>query len=225
MAENKPVFSLSDQAKCLQREVRMRFAVYPGKVASEKSTFTQADMDREIGLMEAAADTVGKMAKNGLFRELYNTLATARTLSHEELTSEIARVQQRANQFTTDGNLLSAQNECVKLAGLTLRLAELIGELTAKPQADAHEASAPASALPVIPATAAASSAGTEAASVEQKQEIMRLLNHPAVARSEKTKTLLNINRLTPEKATAQIERLNGLIAEHEGPTTYRKAS
>ncbi|RSK50070.1 hypothetical protein [Hymenobacter rigui] len=206
--------------QCLHREVTMRWGVYPGRVAAGK--ITQGQMDREIGLMSAAAQTIEKMAKNGSFRTLYNAAAEARTYSHAELMQEIARVQIRANQLITDGNMASAQAECVKLAGLTLRLSELIGELLVKPQSDAPVVSAPDLALPATPATAAANS---DYATVEQKTEIIRLLNHPAIERKEKTKVLLNINRISPDKATETIEHLNQLIDAYDGSTTYAKAS
>ncbi|RSK29879.1 hypothetical protein [Hymenobacter metallilatus] len=220
MKENQVIYPLPDQVRCLRREVTMRYAVYPGRVAAQK--MSQAEMDREIGTMQAAADSIEKMAKNGLFREAWNTLAEARTYAHAELMQEITRVQQRANQFTTDGNLASAQAECRKLAGLTLRLSELIGELLAKPQSDAPVVSAPNLLLTATPATAAANSAY---ATVEQKQAIIGLLNHPAIERKEKTKVLLNINRISPDKATETIEHLNVLIDAYDGPTSYAKAS
>lgn len=216
----KPVFTLSEQVQCLHREVQMRYAVYPGRVAGGK--MTQADMDREIGMMSAAAQTIERMAKNGSFRALYNAAAEARTYSHAELMDQITRTQQRANQFTTDGNMQSTQVECLKLAGLTLRLSELIGELLEKPQADAPVVSAPDFQLPATPATAAANDG---LATKEQRIEIMRLLSHPAIERREKTKVLLNINRLNAEKATDAIEHLNATIDAYDGPTHYAKAS
>ncbi|MET4106012.1 hypothetical protein [Hymenobacter sp. UYP22] len=221
MKENQVIYPLPEQVRCLRREVTMRYAVYPGRVAAQK--ITQADMDREIGTMEAAADTIEKMAKNGLFRETWNTLAAARTRTHAELTQDIADSQVRANQLTKDGNLASAQAECVKLAGLTLRLSELIAELLEKPQASAPGASAPALAVPVPSAIAAARP--LEYASVEQRENIIRLLNHPAITRQKKTNVLLNINKYTPEMADIHLNQLQGLIDEHEGPVTFRKAS
>ncbi|WP_426491103.1 hypothetical protein [Hymenobacter sp. 102] len=216
----QPIFTLPEQVQCLYREVRMRKGVYPGQVAAGK--ITQDQMDREIGLMSTAAQTIERMAKNGSFRALYKAETEARSYSHAELMDQIFRTQQRANQFTTDGNLASAQTECLKLAGLTLRLSELIGELLAKPQSDAPLVSAPDLALPATPVTAAANS---DYATLEQKTEIIRLLNHPAIARPEKTKVLLNINRISQDKATETIEHLNATIDAYDGPTTYAKAS
>lgn len=55
---------------------------------------------------------------------------------------------------------------------------------------------------------AAATAAPEAAATKEQKQDIVRLLNHPAVSRPRKTKVLLNINRLTDAQAVAIIVTL-----------------
>jgi len=97
MKDTQPVFSLTDQAQCLHRGIRMRYAVYPGKVAQRKPGFTQADMDREIGLMQAAADTVEKMVKNGQFRQLYEAVGAAGQLAMPELASQIALVLSQTN--------------------------------------------------------------------------------------------------------------------------------
>jgi hypothetical protein len=50
----------------------------------------------------------------------------------------------------------------------------------------------------------------------EQKKEIIRLLNHPMVARQEKTKMLLNLNRLDTDRAAQAIEKLLKAIDERE---------
>ena len=56
-------------------------------------------------------------------------------------------------------------------------------------------------------------------ATASQKEEIIRLLNHPVITRQEKTKMLLNINRLDEERATAAIAKLRTAIDEREnGP-------
>ncbi|MBF9140853.1 hypothetical protein [Hymenobacter properus] len=48
-------------------------------------------------------------------------------------------------------------------------------------------------------------------ATAEQKKQIICLCNHPAVSRAKKTKTLLNINRLTEAGAVALIAELLAL--------------
>lgn len=53
-------------------------------------------------------------------------------------------------------------------------------------------------------------------ATASQKEEIIRLLNHPVITRQEKTKMLLNINRLDEERATAAIAKLRSAIDERE---------
>lgn len=54
-------------------------------------------------------------------------------------------------------------------------------------------------------------------ATSSQKEEIIRLLNHPLITRQEKTKMLLNINRLDEERATQAIAKLRQAIEERQG--------
>ena len=53
-------------------------------------------------------------------------------------------------------------------------------------------------------------------ARASQKEEIIRLLNHPTVTRPEKTKMLLNINRLDEERAIQAIAKLRKAIDDRE---------
>ncbi|MBC6611846.1 hypothetical protein H8B15_13005 [Hymenobacter sp. BT507] len=53
-------------------------------------------------------------------------------------------------------------------------------------------------------------------ASAAQKEEIIRLLNHPVITRQEKTKMLLNINRLDEERATQAVAKLKKAIDDRE---------
>ena len=53
-------------------------------------------------------------------------------------------------------------------------------------------------------------------ASAELKEQIIRLLNHPVITRPEKTKMLLNINRLDEERAQQAIAKLKSAIEERE---------
>ncbi|WP_242928615.1 hypothetical protein [Pontibacter vulgaris] len=73
-------------------------------------------------------------------------------------------------------------------------------------------AAAPAEA----PATEAAPSTSVRYASAKQKEEIIRLLNNPVITRQEKTKMLLNINRLDEERASQAIDKLKKVIEERE---------
>ena len=66
------------------------------------------------------------------------------------------------------------------------------------------------------PAVAAEQAAPVQSATASQKEEIIRLLNHPVITRQEKTKMLLNINRLDEERATAAIAKLRTAIGERE---------
>ena len=76
---------------------------------------------------------------------------------------------------------------------------------------------------PVTPAPAEAPAveapAPVQYATASQKEEIIRLLNHPLITRQEKTKMLLNINRLDEERATQAIAKLRKAIEDREGTT------
>ncbi len=88
---------------------------------------------------------------------------------------------------------------------------------------------APVAAQPLMHVVAAETSATEVAeaavapvhyATAAQKEEIIRLLNHPVITRPEKTKMLLNINRLDEERAVQAIAKLRRAIDEREsGPT------
>jgi len=53
-------------------------------------------------------------------------------------------------------------------------------------------------------------------ASAKQKEEIISLLNNPVITRQEKTKMLLNINKLDEERAVQAIAKLKKVIEERE---------
>jgi len=53
-------------------------------------------------------------------------------------------------------------------------------------------------------------------ATAKQKEEIIRLLNNPVITRQEKTKMLLNINKLDEERATQAIAKLKKVIEDRE---------
>ena len=63
----------------------------------------------------------------------------------------------------------------------------------------------------------AASQPPVQYATASQKEEIIRLLNHVLITRAEKTKMLLNINRLDEERATQAIAKLRKAIEDREG--------
>jgi hypothetical protein len=62
----------------------------------------------------------------------------------------------------------------------------------------------------------AASQPPVQYATPGQKDEIIKLLNHPLITRQEKTKMLLNINRLDEERATQAIAKLRKAIEDRE---------
>lgn len=72
----------------------------------------------------------------------------------------------------------------------------------------------PAEAVAEAPAAAP-----VQYATASQKEEIIRLLNHPVITRQEKTKMLLNINRLDESRATEAIAKLRKAIEDREGTT------
>jgi len=67
-----------------------------------------------------------------------------------------------------------------------------------------------------VPAVAAEQAAPVRYATAAQKEEIIRLLNHPVISRPEKTKMLLNINRLDEERAVQAIAKLRKAIDDRE---------
>jgi len=90
--------------------------------------------------------------------------------------------------------------------------------MTAVPTASAAPVAAAAPApMKAVPAEAAAPEVSAPAyATASQKEEIIRLLNHPVISRPEKTKMLLNINRLDEERATQAIAKLKKAIDDRE---------
>lgn len=64
-----------------------------------------------------------------------------------------------------------------------------------------------------IPAT---EEANVKHATAKQKEEIIRLLNNPVITRQEKTKMLLNINKLDEERAKQSIQKLKKVIDDRE---------
>jgi hypothetical protein len=78
---------------------------------------------------------------------------------------------------------------------------------------------APAAAPAEAPVAEAPTAAPVQYATASQKEEIIRLLNHPLITRQEKTKMLLNINRLDEERATQAIAKLRKAIEDREGTT------
>lgn len=67
---------------------------------------------------------------------------------------------------------------------------------------------------------AAPAAVSVKYASAKQKEEIIRLLNNPVITRQEKTKMLLNINKLDEERATQAIAKLKKVIEDREDEQT-----
>jgi hypothetical protein len=88
--------------------------------------------------------------------------------------------------------------------------------VAAEPAVPLMRATTNAPAVPVE-APAAEAAAPVQYATASQKEEIIRLLNHPLITRQEKTKMLLNINRLDEERATQAIAKLRKAIEDREG--------
>jgi hypothetical protein len=62
-----------------------------------------------------------------------------------------------------------------------------------------------------------AEAAPVQYATASQKEEIIRLLDHPLITRQEKSKMLININRLDEERANQAIAKLKQAIEDREG--------
>lgn len=80
----------------------------------------------------------------------------------------------------------------------------------------------PAQPMMQVTSTAPVAAAADDAtdvryATAKQKEEIIRLLNNPVITRAEKTKMLLNINKLDETRAQQSIDKLRQAIAEREG--------
>jgi hypothetical protein len=109
----------------------------------------------------------------------------------------------------------------IRAAGYEPTPAEEMDYNTNLPAAAPAPAVAVAAAVPamqVVPAEAPtiAAEASVQYATASQKEEIIRLLNHPVITRQEKTKMLLNINRLDEERAVQAIAKLRKAIDERE---------
>ncbi|RNI28143.1 hypothetical protein EFA69_18900 [Rufibacter immobilis] len=87
--------------------------------------------------------------------------------------------------------------------------AKTMKAVPAEPAAEA----APAVATPVAPV---AEETVVKYATAKQKEEIIRLLNNPVITRQEKTKMLLNINKLDEERAKQSIQKLKKVIEDRE---------
>ncbi|PSR52245.1 hypothetical protein AHMF7605_01255 [Adhaeribacter arboris] len=91
------------------------------------------------------------------------------------------------------------------------------------PRVEQPQAVAETKAMKAVPAEAekheaapAPAASSVKYASAKQKEEIIRLLNNPVITRQEKTKMLLNINKLDEERATQAIAKLKKVIEDRE---------
>ena len=84
------------------------------------------------------------------------------------------------------------------------------------PVDNAPEAAPSPVAAAVSNAEPAQEEANVKYATAKQKEEIIRLLNNPVITRQEKTKMLLNINKLDEERAKQSIQKLKKVIEDRE---------
>ncbi len=91
-----------------------------------------------------------------------------------------------------------------------------MADAKAAPSAPVVEAVAPVPMKAVPAEPAAAETPSVAYATAAQKEEIIRLLNHPVITRQEKTKMLLNINRLDEERANQAVAKLRKAIEDRE---------
>ena len=61
--------SLSDQIKCVEREINMRRRIYPRRVINK--TMTEGEKDREIATMQAVLNTL-ILAQRAHFHHSFN---------------------------------------------------------------------------------------------------------------------------------------------------------
>ncbi|UOQ55622.1 hypothetical protein [Hymenobacter cellulosivorans] len=94
--------------------------------------------------------------------------------------------------------------------------AKVVAAAPAPQEAPAAQVAAAMKAVPAEPAVAEAAAPAVAYATAAQKEEIIRLLNHPVITRQEKTKMLLNINRLDEERANSAIAKLKKAIDDRE---------
>ena len=81
-----------------------------------------------------------------------------------------------------------------------------------------QSANVPAEVKPVLYATTVGETepAPIQYATAAQKEKIIRLLNHSLITRPEKTKMLMNINRLDESRAAQAISKLESAISERD---------
>ena len=110
----------------------------------------------------------------------------------------------------------------IRAAGYEPTPAEEMDYDTNKGAVAAPAPTQPVPAMQVVPSAAPGVAAEAPAAApvlyatASQKEEIIRLLNHPVITRPEKTKMLLNINRLDEERAIQSIAKLRKAIDDRE---------
>ncbi len=108
----------------------------------------------------------------------------------------------------------------IRAAGYEPTPAEEMDYNTNTPAAPAAAVAQAVPAMQVVPAelptVAAEQATPVQYATASQKEEIIRLLNHPVITRPEKTKMLLNINRLDEERAIQAIAKLRKAIDDRE---------
>jgi hypothetical protein len=119
-----------------------------------------------------------------------------------------------AEEMEYTGNTPDAKVEQPKAAPAQPRVAATAKETPQAPPAEEAPKAQPAEAPQ--PAAEAAEAQSIKYASAKQKEEIIRLLNHPVITRPEKTKMLLNINKLDEERAAQVIAKLGKVIEERE---------
>jgi hypothetical protein len=99
------------------------------------------------------------------------------------------------------------------------------GNTPEAPKVEQAQSAAPAKAMQAVPtesekqpeaAPAPAAASSVKYANAKQKEEIIRLLNNPVITRQEKTKMLLNINKLDEERADQAIAKLRKAIEDRE---------
>jgi hypothetical protein len=118
-----------------------------------------------------------------------------------------------AEEMDYAGNTPDAKAE---QARVTPAAAQARVAATAKEAPKAEPKAEPVADTPKVQPAETAEAPSIKYASAKQKEEIIRLLNNPVITRPEKTKMLLNINKLDEERAAQIIAKLGKVIEERE---------
>lgn len=199
-------------AEC-RRELGLRIGFYPKLVKSNKLSQEQAD--KQTALMRQAAGRLDALSKaapaSASALALRQALADSRAkVSDAEVPLALADAQSRLTILLLKGKR-NVADVALEVAALAVRLSEPVPSLP--------EVTPPSTPLMIDMALASTDAPvmHVESDGKALKEELIRLLNHPVITRQEKTKTLLNIHRLSDEGLRQKIGEFTNHINLREG--------